>query len=133
MSRDSQTQPNIGMMLGGANMLGLAAISAYSIKNFNEIYAYLEEIKEELQSLRSSQVETGRLSTNAISRLNDKINAVQKKELSNQFKDTFAQKLKETIERNVKVEEKKIEEIEEDEHVPESVDDVTSAIADLMS
>lgn len=129
MSRDNQSTPNVSTMLGGVNMLGLAAISAYTIRNLNEIYAYLEEVKEELHKIKASSSESSKRSGNAISRLNDKINQLQQKEA---FKFTSPDpKPSSYVPQQPPGLVSKIEVLDDDEP-SDDVDDVTSAIRDLM-
>jgi len=49
------------------------ALAAYSVRNLNEIHAYLDEIRDELKEIKTSQSENTKRSFKAISNLNQKI------------------------------------------------------------
>ena len=60
-------------LLSGANAVALMALAAYSVRNLNEIHSYLDEIRDELKVIKTSQSENTKRSFKAISTLNEKI------------------------------------------------------------
>lgn len=114
MNRDNITN-NPSLVLSGVNLVGLMAITAYTVRNLNEVNVYLDEIREELKSLKSSQSENTKRSFKAISTLNDKIEGVSTK--ARPFKQPETQPKRQ----------QKIIEFDEEED-----DDVSSAIHELM-
>ena len=60
-------------LLSGANAVALMALAAYSVRNLNEIHTYLDEIRDELKVIKTSQSENTKRSFKAISTLNEKI------------------------------------------------------------
>ena len=60
-------------LLSGANAVALMALAAYSVRNLNEIHTYLDEIRDELKLIKTSQSENTKRSFKAISTLNEKI------------------------------------------------------------
>ena len=112
MSRDGLTTSGTAM-LSGANMIGLLALTAYSVRNMNEMSAYLDELRDELKALKSSYVDNTKRTHTAIARLSERVGKETKK--------------------HVAPPEPKVVEIqEEDEDVSRHVDDVTAAINDLL-
>ena len=108
MSNDNAGNTNV--VISGVNMVGLVALLAYTVRNISDINSYLDEIKEELISLKRSHTDTTKRTHVAISKISEKVDAVEiKKRSMNNF-----------------VEEPKIQEINE------HVDDVTAAIDELM-
>jgi len=101
-------------MLTGANTLGLMALLAYTVRNISEMNVYLDEIRDELKSLKSSYADTTKRSHIAISKINEKLSLVEQKK----------QKLG-------KMPEPKVVELPDDD-VSQQVDDVTAAIDELM-
>jgi len=102
-------------MLTGANTLGLMALLAYTVRNISEMNLYLDEIRDELKSLKSSHVDTTKRSHMAISKINEKLNMVEQRK----------QKLG-------RMPEPKVVELDDDVNVTQQVDDVTAAIDELM-
>lgn len=113
MSRDGLSTSG-ATMLSGANTLGLLALTAYSVRNMNEMAAYLDELRDELKALKSSYVDNTKRTHTAIARLSERVgkSAPEPKKRS--------------------APEPKVVEIEEDEDVSRQVDDVTAAINDLL-
>lgn len=60
-------------LLSGANAVALVALAAFSVRNLNEIHTYLDEIRDELKVIKTSQSENTKRSFKAISTLNEKI------------------------------------------------------------
>lgn len=60
-------------LLSGANAVALMALAAFSVRNLNEIHTYLDEIRDELKVIKTSQSENTKRSFKAISTLNEKI------------------------------------------------------------
>ena len=109
---------NGATLLTGVNTLGLMSLLAYTVRNISEINLYLDEIRDELKSLKSSHVDTTKRSHMAISKINEKLNMVEQKRRS------FVPQSKSVV----------VEELEEldDVDVTRQVDDVTAAIDELM-
>lgn len=99
-------------MLTGMNTVGLMALLAYTVRNVSEMNMYLDEIRDELKSLKSSHVDNTKRTHMAISKMSEKLNMVEQK--------------KKRI-----VPEPKVVELDDDD-VSQQVDDVSAAIDELM-
>ncbi len=106
---------NATTMLTGANTLGLVALLAYTVRNMNEMSQYLDEIKEELKTLKHSYVDNTKRTHAAISKISEKVAMAESR------KPKMAPSAPEP----------KIIEVEE-EDLGSRVDDVTAAIDELM-
>ena len=102
---------NGSTLLAGVNTLGLMSLLAYTVSEMN---LYLDEIRDELKSLKMSHVDTTKRSHMAISKINEKLNMVEQKR------------------RRVVPEPKVVELDDDDVDVNQQVDDVTAAIDELM-
>ena len=110
---ESSLSTNGSTLLTGANTVGLMALLAYTVRNITEMNLYLDEIRDELKSLKTSHVDTTKRSHMAISKINEKLNMVEQK-------------------RRRVVPEPKVVELDDDVDVSQQVDDVTAAIDELM-
>jgi hypothetical protein len=135
-------QQNQALLLGGANTVGIAALAAYTVRTLNEMNASLEDMRYEMEQIRTTFSENNKRSNVAFNRLNQRIeeniqNVHTQSGMINGFKkqvkkmklsgDTGARRIEE------------LEESEEEEIVmpvrrnAERVDEITSAISDLMA
>ena len=76
MNRDRENSllsSNPSTILTGANAIALMALAAYSVRSLNELHSYLDEIRDELKIIKTTQSENTKRSFKAISTLNDKI------------------------------------------------------------
>ena len=76
MNRDRENSllsSNPTTMLSGVNAVALMALAAYSVRSLNELHSYLDEIRDELKIIKTTQSENTKRSFKAISTLNDKI------------------------------------------------------------
>jgi len=110
---ESNLSANGTTMLTGVNTIGLMALVAYTVRNVSEMNLYLDEIRDELKILKSSHADTTKRTHMAISKINEKLNMVEQKK------------------RKV-IPEPKVVELDDDVDLNQQVDDVTSAIAELM-
>jgi hypothetical protein len=101
-------------MMTGMNTLGLVSLLAYTVRNITEMNTHLDEIREEIKTLKGSYVENTKRTHAAINKLNEKINIADNR-------------------RKKMVPEPKIVELEENENdIERQVDDVSAAISELM-
>ena len=110
---ENSLSTNGSTLLAGANTVGLMALVAYTVRNITEMNLYLDEIRDELKSLKMSHADTTKRSHMAISKINEKLNMVEQK-------------------RRKIVPEPKVVELDDDVDVNQQVDDVTAAIDELM-
>ena len=68
-----KNQQNQSLMLGGANTLGIAALAAYTIRTLNDINASLEDMRYELEQIKTTFSENNKRSNVAFNRLNQRI------------------------------------------------------------
>ena len=101
-------------ILTGANTVGLMALLAYTVRNISEMNLYLDEIRDELKSLKKSHVDTTKRSHMAISKITEKLNMVEQRK------------------KRIIPEPKVVELPDDDVDVSQQVDDVTAAIDELM-
>ena len=134
-------QQNQALVLGGANTVGIAALAAYTVRTLNEMNSNLEDLRYEMEQIRTTFSENNKRSNVAFNRLNQRIeeniqNVHTQSSMINGFKkqvkkmklagDTGARRVEE------------LEESEEDEIIMpvrrnvERVDEITSAISELM-
>lgn len=121
MNRDRENSllnTNPTTLLSGANAIALMALAAYSVRNLNEIHSYLDEIRDELKVIKTSQSENTKRSFKAISTLNEKIENASSKT------SVFADKPKRR--QTYQPPSSKIEEFSDED------DGVSSAIHELM-
>ena len=121
MNRDRENSllnTNPTTLLSGANTIALMALAAYSVRNLNEIHSYLDEIRDELKVIKTSQSENTKRSFKAISTLNEKIENASSKT------SVFADKPKRR--QTYQPPSSKIEEFSDED------DGVSSAIHELM-
>lgn len=121
MNRDRENSllnTNPTTLLSGANAIALMALAAYSVRNLNEIHSYLDEIRDELKIIKTSQSENTKRSFKAISTLNEKIENASSKT------SVFADKPKRR--QTYQQPSSKIEEFSDED------DGVSSAIHELM-
>ena len=123
MNRDrenSMLNTNPTTLLSGVNAIALMALTAYSVRNLNEIHSYLDEIRDEIKVIKMSQSENTKRSFKAISSLNEKIENVSPK--TSVFTDKGPSKRRQTSYQPTS----KIEEYSDED------DGVSSAIHELM-
>lgn len=134
-------QQNQALVLGGANTVGIAALAAYTVRTLNEMNSSLEDLRYEMEQIRTTFSENNKRSNVAFNRLNQRIeeniqNVHTQSSMINGFKkqvkkmklagDTGARRVEE------------LEESEEEEIIMpvrrnvERVDEITSAISELM-
>ena len=135
-------QQNQALLLGGANTVGIAALAAYTIRTLNELNSSLEDIRYEMEQIKTTFSENNKRSNVAFNRLNQRIeeniqNVHTQSGMINGFKKQV-KKMKLVGDSGAR----KIEELEESEEedivMPvrrnvERVDEITSAISDLMA
>jgi hypothetical protein len=108
------------LMMSGANVVGLVSLLAYTVKSLNEVNSNLEDIRLEVDGLKSSFSENNKRSNLVFNRLHEKIQQNMK------VVDTDKNML-ESIKRKVTEEPSMIYEKKES-----NKDDVEFAIAELM-
>lgn len=116
---NSMLNTNPTTLLSGANAIALMALAAYSVRNLNEIHSYLDEIRDELKVIKTSQSENTKRSFKAISTLNEKIENASTK--SSVFSEKSPPKRRQTYQPSSKIEEYSDED-----------DGVSNAIHELM-
>jgi len=98
-------------IITGVNSLAIVALLTYTSRNITEMTRYLEEIRDEIISIKRSHTDVTKRTFETIQKLNKKVSQTQTESAGNPTK---------------KIQSPKIEEINED------VDDLTAAIDELM-
>ena len=105
----------------GVNTIGLIALLAYSVRNINEVNESIDSLKEELQNLQNSYVDNLKRTNNLLNKLNVKIdNNYQRIPNTHTQSSVFVERSNQKI---VDV---------TDEDINEQIDDVTTAIGEMM-
>ena len=102
-------------MMTGVNTMGLIAIIAYSVRNINELQENINELNNQIKTLKTSHVENTKRTHSAIGKLNEKIISSSKGQSPS----------------HRKAPEPKIVEVDDDE-INDQIDDVSAAISELM-
>ena len=136
-------QQNQALLLGGANTVGIAALAAYTIRTLNELNSSLEDIRYEMEQIKTTFSENNKRSNVAFNRLNQRIeeniqNVHTQSGVISGFKKQV-RKMKMAGDTGAR----RIEELEETESEEEIVmparrnidraDEITSAISELMN
>lgn len=123
---------NNSLMLTGMNTAGLVTLLAYTVKTFNEINSSLEDIRFEVDSLKSSLSENNKRTNVVFTRLNEKIDQKVKQLKSHEpvIQEMSRLRVKEEPQR-------KLIELDEDFITETPVqekkeDEISDAIAELM-
>ena len=103
---------NSTLLLTGINTLAILAVLTYVIRNTSDMNAYIDELAQELKSLKASHNDSTKRIHSAISKLNQRVGS--------------------RTEPKARVE-PKIQEIEDDESINTKVDEVSAAIDELLS
>ena len=135
-------QQNQALLLGGANTVGIAALAAYTVRTLNEMNATLEDMKYEMEQVRTTFSENNKRSNVAFNRLNQRIEEnIQNVHTQSSMINGFKKQVKK-MKLSGDTETRRVEELEESEEeeivMPvrrnvERVDEITSAISDLMA
>ena len=96
------------MVLTGVNTLAILAVLTYAVRNMSDMNAYIEELSQELRTLKASHSDSTKRVHSAISKLNQRMNG-----------------------RTETKPEPKIQEIP-DEELSSRVDEVSAAIDELL-
>lgn len=138
MFKNSQNQ---AMVLGGVNTAGILSLAAYTVRTLNEVNSNLEEMRFEMEQMKSTFSENNKRSNVAFNRLNQRIEEnIQTVHNSNHVIEGMKNQVRKMkLSGNKEV--KKVVELEEDsdiEEIPEirtrkeRVDEITSALNELM-
>ena len=138
MFKNSQNQ---AMILGGVNTAGILSLAAYTVRTLNEVNSNLEEMRFEMEQIKSTFSENNKRSNVAFNRLNQRIEEnIQTVHNSNHVIEGMKNQVRK-IKLSGNKEVKKVVELEEDsdiEEIPEirtrkeRVDEITSALNELM-
>ena len=134
------------LLLGGVNMAGLLSLTAYTIRTLNETNMMLQDMRLELEQMKTTFSENNKRSNVAFTRLNQRIEEnIQTVHTHNnllegvkkQVRKLKVGELAEVNKSSVPVEEESEEEIEEIDTTPrrriEKVDEITSALNELLA
>lgn len=138
------------LLLGGVNMAGLLSLTAYTIRTLNETNLALQDMRLELEQIKSTFSENNKRSNVAFTRLNQRIEEnIQTVHTHNHLLEGVKKQVKKLkvgelpeVKKTVPVQlpaesESSEEEIEEIESIPrrriEKVDEITSALNELMA
>ena len=136
-------QQNQALLLGGANTVGIAALAAYTIRTLNELNSSLEDIRYEMEQIKTTFSENNKRSNVAFNRLNQRIEEnIQNVHTQSGVISGFKKQVKK-MKMAGDTGARRIEELEETESEEEIViparrnidraDEITSAISELMN
>jgi len=137
------------LLLGGVNMAGLLSLTAYTIRTLNETNMALQDMRLELEQMKSTFSENNKRSNVAFTRLNQRIEEnIQTVHTHNHLLEGVKKQVrklkvgerpevKKSVQAPVQEEEVSSEEEEVIETIPrkrvEQVDEITSALNALMA
>ena len=133
------------LLLGGVNMAGLLSLTAYTIRTLNETNLALQDMRLELEQIKSTFSENNKRSNVAFTRLNQRIEEnIQTVHNHNNLLEGVKKQVRKLkvgelpeVKKTVSVEEEDSSEEEVIETIPrkrvDQVDEITSALNALMA